>query len=655
MKLVGICGEAGSGKDTVAGILKRAVPDAAAISLGDLVRQQLSSMGIKPDRELQRAVADYRRMTIGGSYWIELALSHAPSGVQIALLIGIYSPDEARHLQGLGGVLAWVETPKKLRVQRIAARADGPRDELLAQDADEFMNQLEAEQGDAASTEGSATSLTKIKALAQHVIRNDGGLADLERAVAEFVIYLDQEFSRPSGNLGLIVTSDQVGYDAATPWTEEVESLAKLEKTHFFEMFLGGADAVAPGERVEVIADMPLREAVQILYKPNLRSITGNQTAKRIAAIFEEKDARLAIDRLRALKPSNQEEEYFVSLSDTEFYDVHLKAHLLWIKSLDSILAALKNRLQEIRKTDRMQFDGKRDRSLERMRKDGVVFRVSSQYVGQITKLTQNPMLTVRPLLEVVKNDRIFEVSGFIGSKASLVVHDVVDHLWAFDLLDKIGLFAKYEEMLSAIGNPERVDIYRREGEAIASIAYGVRAFQGVAPGFRPLVGSKDIVRMVREMRGSLNETHTDALRIVNNLESDGTEWRSLGYTYSNYLTELDEQRRTHGRIKFRDPNSRRIIGELDPTSADYLCFFIEAHHALLESKNKHRNALFYTHFILEEYLRSIGPEGTQAKLVAITPGLLDGTRLKHSSVVPKDVSEWMFRNYGFTASRNQV
>jgi hypothetical protein len=258
-----------------------------------------------------------------------------------------------------------------------------------------------------------------------------------------------------------------------------------------------------------------------------------------MAGILQETDPRLALDNLRAFKPSNQEEEHFAGLDDHEFYNLHLKAHLLWLQNEVKVVDAVQARLDEIRKTDRIQFAGKRDRGLDRMRKHGVVFGISKDHVSRIAELTKNPLLAVRPILEFVKNERIFQVSGFMGSKASVVVHDVVDHLWTFDLLDKIGLLAKYREMFDAIGNPEKIDIFKREGEAVASISYGVRAFQGVAPGFRPLIGAKDIVRIVREMRGRLSEIHTDALRIVNNLESDGTEWRSLGYTYSNYLTEF--------------------------------------------------------------------------------------------------------------------
>ncbi len=493
-----------------------------------------------------------------------------------------------------------------------------------------------------------------LKNVADHVIVNQGTLAALEASVATMSKFVENWYAKPKGNLGVLAVSNSLQYEVGKGWRDEIVGLQSLEKKVFFERFLSGTDAVISQRLAAIAPDMCLKDVVNILWKPNLRSITGNQTARRIASIFEETDPHAALKRLRSIKPSNQEEEYFASLSDSEFFDMHIRAHASWIRSKDDVYSALPDCVKVIQKTDKYQFEGKTDRSLDRMRRDGLVLGVDAQDRDKIRRLADNPLLSVRPLLEFVKNERIFSVSGFKGSKASLVVHDALDHLWTFDLLDRIGLIKKYEEMFDAIGNPEKLDIFRREGEAVASISYGVRAFEGVAPGFKALIGARQIVGIVQEMRGRLAERHTDALHIMNNLESNGTEWRSLGYTFSNYITELDEQRRTYGSIKYRDPKTKRVSGELDPFSPDYLCFFIEAHHALLDSANKHRNALFYIHFLIEEYLRAVS-KTPNVKPISIKLGLLDGASLRYSSAVPNEVSEWMFRNYSFTANRNLV
>ena len=84
-----------------------------------------------------------------------------------------------------------------------------------------------------------------------------------------------------------------------------------------------------------------------------------------------------------------------------------------------------------------------------------------------------------------------------------------------------------------------------------------------------------------------------NAYRRIKSLRKGSVEWQSLGFAFSNYITELDEQRRKHGKIKQRDPRTRKIIGELDPLSPDYLSFFIDTHSEIMSSKHKHRDDLF--------------------------------------------------------------
>jgi hypothetical protein len=132
-------------------------------------------------------------------------------------------------------------------------------------------------------------------------------------------------------------------------------------------------------------------------------------------------------------------------------------------------------------------------------------------------------------------------------------------------------------------------------------------------------------------------------------------EWRSLSYVFSNYLTELEEQRRKFGRIKQRDNQSGAVIGELDPFGVDYLCFFIEAHNALLTRSNKHRNALFFMHYVMEDYLRKSFNGEISSSAVKVTPDIINSKEIGVSKLIPMRVAKWMFHNYGFTANRNEL
>lgn len=653
MNLIGISGFAGSGKDILATLLSEQLPNSKKISIGECIRTELRSIGIEPNRELQRFVADHRRKTIGANYWIDQALAQMPPHVSTCILAGIYAGSEADHIQRLGGKVIWVSADESTRLKRIQARKDGARDALAQDDPQSFATIIRAEAGEL-HTSDNEVSLSQVESRADRVIENDGDLNELRATTTILAQDLIRTVIPITRNFLSLHTAKGTDFSASSPWTDDPDSLFALERTSFFSSLLGMRNMAKPNYEDLLAKGTSLKEVISVLYRPNLRSISGNQTAKRMAEVFEDVDPNRSLKRLRIIVPSNQEEEYFCELDDSQFFDMHLRSHVLWRNQVDEIKTQIPAKLKLFAEKDIEQFNGAVDRSLSRMRREGVPFAIAEDAIPQLQALATNPICAFRPILEIVKNERIFEVAGFARSKASLVIHDAIDHLWTFDLLDRIGILKKYAQMFNSIGNPEKTDLFRREGEAVASISFGVRAFAGVAPGFRSLMGTEDIVRMVHEMHSQLSDRHTDALTIVNNLASNGFEWRSLGYTYSNYITELDEQRKTYGSIKYRDPTTNRIEGRLDPGSADYLCFFIETHHALLQNANKHRNSLFCAHYILEEYLRNASATGNRPR-IALTPSLLDGSKFTFDGIVPADVAEWMFRNYAFSANRLSV
>jgi len=117
----------------------------------------------------------------------------------------------------------------------------------------------------------------------------------------------------------------------------------------------------------------------------------------------------------------------------------------------------------------------------------------------------------------------------------------------------------------------------------------------------------------------------------------------------------LDEQKRKHGKIKIRDPETHATVGEFSPTDPDYLSLFVELHHELLSPKNKTRNNLFMFHILFEEYLQSIA----SGQIDADQPLRIQVQNLSEydfaSTQIPADRLRWMFRNYGFTATKDNL
>jgi hypothetical protein len=263
-----------------------------------------------------------------------------------------------------------------------------------------------------------------------------------------------------------------------------------------------------------------------------------------------------------------------------------------------------------------------------------------------------------RPLIEHLKNERILNINGLDESKVSLAVHDFMDHMWAFALIQDCGLLDKYAELFASIGNPQDFDIFKREGEIVAGIAFGVREYETMRPGFEPLVDATQIHEHLDSLfaEGKLDTSrHMDALRMLKGLKPGSLEWQSLGFIFSSYMVELDEQRRKHGTIKQRDLQTGELLGELDPCSPDFLCFLIETHHQILKPKNFHYNDLARFQVLLEDYLVSIA-SGKLHDSAELNIKLSDLRNTDFSGVqISADRIKWIREHYGFATTRYSV
>ena len=656
MFIVGISGLGGSGKNTVATALRGALGRGEIVDLGELVRHDFRPIDSSVNRGICRLVGNHRRRTLGGDYWLRKAIA-LKSDADTLILVGLYAVSEVMALKARGGFLVWVDAPERERLQRIVNRQDGPRDEMARSSPELFAKYLNAEVDGAGEATISEVCLQQIQPIADFVLENNGGVDDIEALCRSIVQRMGCEAPAIlSENLRAVAAAPEERVELTVP-VDTYDRLFDLERLAFFEHFLASQSSRLPGVHDKLEPGLSLKEAVKVLYRPNLRGVAENQSARRMAEIFALEDPLIALARLRQVSASSPSEEYFVSLEDREFFDVHLEGRVRWEAAQDTLPQAIKERLLSFKKYDRMQFEQKNtNRSLEFLREHGLScsLKAGSEYIVQ--QIAAGSEAAFRPLLESLNNHKKLEVGGFEYAKASLVIHDIIDHLWTFDLLDRCQIFERYRSLFDALGLGLScmTDIFKREGEIIASISYGVRAFRGALPGFRSTFSFEDIVRILSQADGGIVGSTKETFRIMSGLSSSSTEAISLAFVYSNYITELDEQRRRFGGIKFRDPKSGQVKGELSPMSLDFLCLFIEVHHQLLRSVNKHRDALFSMHYLLEEYLRSIAT-GTAPKSIHVTPSLLNGDSLRYGELVPPKVSEWMYRNYGFTANRNTV
>lgn len=190
MKLIGIGGTNGSGKDTVGQLLAEK-HGFMFVSASDLLRNECRRRGLPVERVNLRAISAEWRRAGGLGVLVDKAIelfkndSQSHAGLVIASL---RNPGECERITEFGGTNVWVDADPKTRYERVQASSRG-RDEEDDKTYEQFLAEEEAEMhssGDVATLNSAA-----VKALAEHEIRNDTTLEDLNKQVDELVATLN--------------------------------------------------------------------------------------------------------------------------------------------------------------------------------------------------------------------------------------------------------------------------------------------------------------------------------------------------------------------------------------------------------------------------------------------------------------------------------
>ncbi len=386
----------------------------------------------------------------------------------------------------------------------------------------------------------------------------------------------------------------------------------------------------------------------------------NNQFMYRLVKVFLTESTTEALDAFKAIPFSTSQEEVLVGcLNETEFVKCHKVLHEFLQATQGEIHNYAATTFVESRDDcDRIQKNGDGTRSLDVMLSEGLHLSLMAGSVEEIAKAQQDSGNGPIPVLELMKSRRVLQLAGLENSKVSHAIHDALDHIWFFDLLRRAGVLKRHEELFNRLGAPQDWDLFQRAGECVASISFGVRLFANQPAGFVPLHSVFDIERDVSEaalQAGGLEKNHIPAFKKLRELTSQpqSLESQSLAFVWSNYLVELNEQRRKDGEILER--TSGAGWSPLDPRSIDYLSFFIDGHTELHNPKNKHRDNLFRVHLSLEEYFASSTILEGAGKILKWSELSDPNAEFLLNSSLPAKRIEWMAKHYGFTALRDSA
>ena len=125
IKIIGISGSNGSGKDTVGHILANQF-GYLFISVTELLRAEARKRGLPVEREALRTISAEWRREQGLGVLIDKAVEHfkAQDGDYKGLAIAsLRNPGEADRVHELGGTVLWLDADPRVRYDRIQANA----------------------------------------------------------------------------------------------------------------------------------------------------------------------------------------------------------------------------------------------------------------------------------------------------------------------------------------------------------------------------------------------------------------------------------------------------------------------------------------------------------------------------------------------------
>jgi dephospho-CoA kinase len=172
MKLIGLSGTNGAGKDSVAELLRDKYRF-MFVSMSDLLRIEAERRGIAVERDNLRMISAEWRRESGLGVLIDKSVemyqqSGAESNFDGLVVSSIRNPGEVDRVHELGGQVIWIDADPKIRYNRIFKRQRTDEDNKTFE---QFLSEEQAEMQH--SGDKATLNMSGVKASADFVIVND--------------------------------------------------------------------------------------------------------------------------------------------------------------------------------------------------------------------------------------------------------------------------------------------------------------------------------------------------------------------------------------------------------------------------------------------------------------------------------------------------
>lgn len=185
MKIIGLSGTNGSGKDTVASMLAERHGFFVG-SATEMLGSELKRRALPTEREQKRTLSAEWRRQYGLGAIVDRAVEEAKAlGINKIVVGSLRNPGEADRVHELGGVMIWVDADPKVRYNRIQSADRGRIEDKKTYE--EFLAEEQAEMQH--SGDEATLNMSGVKAKVDMFLENSGD------SIEEFMNKADEELT----------------------------------------------------------------------------------------------------------------------------------------------------------------------------------------------------------------------------------------------------------------------------------------------------------------------------------------------------------------------------------------------------------------------------------------------------------------------------
>lgn len=465
------------------------------------------------------------------------------------------------------------------------------------------------------------------------------------------LLQIREKTEEPTGNNYQLVNSFFVEDDdeRSKAYFQLVSSLDKKTSSEYLE-----------ANRMQVIQQEIISDTSSLI-KATLRAYLEDSTLRKISGLaLRANSPEMFIKNFRKLIEHNTEStnpsEELTFLNELTEVDIGViykcATHVLEYYSNPGNREQIYNRiLGEHRWHDFHQFEKTAlPRNLEAMREKGFEAFLQPENINDSKMVIKADHRNV-PLAEKLKNERVFSMSGFHNSKLSLVDHDTFDHYFLFLLASETKILSRYDALVTELGSPEKTDMFKRESEMFASIAFNWRKLLkgNIDSAF---VSTFNPERIKRLLSKSSSENTKVALEKLEELLKETEVSARIGKVFDSIIVEFLEQIRTAGNVKHTDGTKFKSL------DSEYIGLIVELLYELNRHEDLIRKMLLINHIRLEKYLEDAleSPENSMQGVSAFLP---KSTKEIEEYTIDERISEskrqWFEKYYYFSSTKKPL